>query len=1428
MRRAGDDARGSSTSGGFRARRWLPRVLAALSILFLAGYLAHRFLLLPWLGAFLERAVERSTGAGVAIGSMEGGWLGSIRVGEVRTVRPGRTGALVSVEIDELTAHYSLPALLRGVDTFVASATIEVDGARVVLSLAPPAQDRGGVAGSSPLALPALRLRSLDILARRPGLSLLAGGVTVDTGDALPAGMRELSIAAASLAAQTPQVEIGPVPLAARVRPTASRVEVELSVPGRSLRGSATYAGGVLDARAVLEAVALGSGVIRLPGGELSGTFSGDVRIRAGTGVPFAVDGWAKLEHGVAKGVPIERVDLKGGFAAGRLQMSSLEAASGANRISIRDAVVAWAPIQARDAVAAARAASGTFSARLADVPGLLALFDRRLPVAGQAPPHLVELEGTAGNGVVQVTVGRLALARGGVRVKHFRVGAPPGSKRWSQLQIDAAFEVALPDLALLNRTLPAPDLAGSLAGEVTIAGTPETLGGSLRATARQLEVGGRAIGDLNVDATAEAGRLLVRTASLAHAGGANRVSVDGVVLRATDLIDRRWRTLARDVSGRFAAQVRNLPALFALAARPFPPTVRLPSHLVQMKGRIGRGTIELAEAKAFVADARMELVRARATLPPEGRPWDGTVVDAALEADAPDLAALMAVLGRPSLQGRAHASAQMSGRLQNPRGAFAAQFDDAFLNGVGPVNGRIGGALSGGGIDLATLALETTQGGVALTGRLEREGESGGRLRLDTLVMTRGPAEARLERPVMLRYEPPGIISIGRLGVVGPQGSLVLAGRLSSNGGLDLGFDAVGIGSDGWLRGLVGERVVVRGVDVHGRLTGSRMSPKVQLQGAIAALGGTETPIRVSGRFDLAYEPGTLSVLALEWSDDKGLHASVAGRLPLDLLAERRLPPGPLDLTAHLEAVDLQAFSFLLPASLALHGELEADLALRGSWTEPSAEVAARVQKLELPGIAPLKGRAPLSGNLEASLHPGVMELRSLQVFSDEFTAEASGSWNGMPTPEELLRRARPLRSGTVALRLTFASVDLAILRAVAGNPRRLAGRLTGEASITGPAGDPTIEGELRLEEGALDSGGWLPPLERVTVVATVRGRAARIERASGEAAGAPFALGGGVAWGDDGLSFDLTLDGNNVLLYRDETVTARADLDLRARGPLAKLRIDGTVLLQNSVYSRTISLLDLLGRGRGLTRGPRGASGVPFSLREAPWRDLEFAVEIGTGSPFLIRSNLARGAVRPNLTLAGTGQLPVLSGNLFIDQTRVSLPAGTLVVDRGLVTFPQPGAGEPRIDVVGHTRLLGYEVTVAVGGTLRAPEVTLSSVPPLPDDELLLLVLAGTPPGTADAQAMKRILEANLARFVAESILERVAGRSGAVTDLAERIEVDIGRDVTRSGSATIETRFRLAGGTGSTGPVYYVTGGTDVYDTYTMGVTVVFRFR
>jgi hypothetical protein len=166
--------------------RW---TLATLPILFVGAYLLRGILVAPWLSGLLERAIEQHTGVGVAVGPIEGGWLGRVHVRGLRTVRPGVTGPFVSLEIDEATARYSPGDLLRGTEAFIAGTRIEVNGARVVLNLA-PAPDRGQGAGGILATCRHCRFAGSTSWPSGPGC-LRANGVSVDTGDARPPAGRE-------------------------------------------------------------------------------------------------------------------------------------------------------------------------------------------------------------------------------------------------------------------------------------------------------------------------------------------------------------------------------------------------------------------------------------------------------------------------------------------------------------------------------------------------------------------------------------------------------------------------------------------------------------------------------------------------------------------------------------------------------------------------------------------------------------------------------------------------------------------------------------------------------------------------------------------------------------------------------------------------------------------------------------------------------------------------------------------------------------------------------------------------------------------------------------------------------------------------------------------------------------------------------------
>jgi translocation and assembly module TamB len=354
------------------------------------------------------------------------------------------------------------------------------------------------------------------------------------------------------------------------------------------------------------------------------------------------------------------------------------------------------------------------------------------------------------------------------------------------------------------------------------------------------------------------------------------------------------------------------------------------------------------------------------------------------------------------------------------------------------------------------------------------------------------------------------------------------------------------------------------------------------------------------------------------------------------------------------------------------------------------------------------------------------------------------------------------------------------------------------------------------------------VPSLQALNLNAVVTPAGARLQTFTGELGGAPFQITGSVMRNNDsGADADLRLQGENLLFYRSEGLKVRADTDLTVKGPVKRLEVAGEVAITDG---RLVKYFDFLSTLKGSSK-PKTDLGLHlFSIGQPPLSDMVFDVRLTSKKPFTIRNNLAKGALRPELKLAGTGEIPVLVGEVYLDPTRISLPAGSLLFESGVIRFDPKRPDRPTLDLVGTSKMLGYDVTMLVEGPYDEPVVTLSSVPPLSNEELLLLLIAGQQPGsTNDTQASQQ-QSMNVAVFLGRDLIARWFGSdsSEAGESIMDRFEIGIGRAVTRSGEETIDAQFRIADGVLRDGDNLYITGEKDIFDFYNAGLKIVFRFK
>ena len=160
----------------------------------------------------------------------------------------------------------------------------------------------------------------------------------------------------------------------------------------------------------------------------------------------------------------------------------------------------------------------------------------------------------------------------------------------------------------------------------------------------------------------------------------------------------------------------------------------------------------------------------------------------------------------------------------------------------------------------------------------------------------------------------------------------------------------------------------------------------------------------------------------------------------------------------------------------------------------------------------------------------------------------------------------------------------------------------------------------------------------------------------------------------------------------------------------------------------------------------------------------------------------------------------------------------------------FEKTAPDRPRLDLIGTSTMLGYDITVVIDGPYDEPVITLSSIPPLPDEELLMLLLTGQPPKSSGSRSSGTGQGLNVAVFLGRDLISRWFGGDAdeATESILDRFDVEVGRAITQQGEDTIHSQFRLADDILVDGDGLYLTGERDYFDYYNGGIKLVFRFR
>lgn len=366
---------------------------------------------------------------------------------------------------------------------------------------------------------------------------------------------------------------------------------------------------------------------------------------------------------------------------------------------------------------------------------------------------------------------------------------------------------------------------------------------------------------------------------------------------------------------------------------------------------------------------------------------------------------------------------------------------------------------------------------------------------------------------------------------------------------------------------------------------------------------------------------------------------------------------------------------------------------------------------------------------------------------------------------------------AGTPALVLDFAGkVPFGFLsQKLAAQGLSLTGTANLNVQVRGPATSPVIGGTINTSGARLLDARSGLAVNNIAADISIGAGVARINRLTGTLStrGSLSASGTVGINPAQGFPADLSIklvDGR----YTDgRVVTANLSGDLTIKGPLTSAPvISGTVNLAKTVITvpeklpGSLAALDVKHKNAPGSVRAQDKALRPAAASSGGGSGLNLDVTIHAPNQIFIQGRGVDAELGGSLKLTGPASSPQAVGTFTLQRGRLSILGKRLTFTEGTVGFS--GSLVPYLNLTATTTTTSATVTILVSGEATNPKFTFSSVPALPEDEVLAQLIFG--------RSMSNLSPLQIAQLAeAAGQLAGIGGSTSLLENLRSAIGVD-----------------------------------------------------
>ncbi|ALE17189.1 hypothetical protein AMC99_01901 [Altererythrobacter epoxidivorans] len=409
----------------------------------------------------------------------------------------------------------------------------------------------------------------------------------------------------------------------------------------------------------------------------------------------------------------------------------------------------------------------------------------------------------------------------------------------------------------------------------------------------------------------------------------------------------------------------------------------------------------------------------------------------------------------------------------------------------------------------------------------------------------------------------------------------------------------------------------------------------------------------------------------------------------------------------------------------LGLGGTISGLVEYRASGNAPpTGSARVKVDNLTRSGLV-LSSR-PVDLALVANLGTDRLEARAVIDDEGKRIGRVQARITNVPPSGDLFER---LQSGNLFAQLRYQGAADALWRLAAIDGFDLTGPVSIAADVTGSLAQPQVRGSLSSDDLRIQSSLSGTDIRSVRARGTFAGSRLRITSFSGTAPNGGTIKGSGIVdlanlSPGRGPELDLKASVDNARLLKANGLDATITGPLRIVSNGIGGTIAGRVRVNRASWKLGIAaeeaeLPDVAVREINLPPDT-----APRVAQSAPWR---YLIDARASSRIEVDGMGLDSEWGADIILRGTTDDPRIGGEARVVRGGYSFAGTRFELTRGIIKFDDSVPIDPRLDIEAVTDKGGIDVTVNVGGNSQQPEITFSSNPALPEEEILSRLLFG-----------------------------------------------------------------------------------------------------